>query len=365
MAFIHQGWQCLRIDSGLYEWERLVQLADGTRTPAAVADILNKEYANARKDKTSNAVRKKCKRMKLPLRKNAEHDYKTVAIHTPVYDVNDDTKLSKDAVILVINDLQCPYHDPQIVNLVHKFADEYLQPDEIYLLGDIFDFYPVSKYSKAPTRRSQWRLYDEIEESKGVVSPFKDVRGVSRVRLFGGNHEDRLRRYLMDRAPELIGFPELELHNLLGFERRNYIPYHTDELHVRNNLIFTHGSVVRAHSGYTAKAHVEKYGMSVIHGHSHRGGTYYRRRYRDTIVGQENFCMCDLSPGYTTFPNWEHGFSVVTLSKNNERFHIEPVPIVGGGFLFYGQHWSVDDLSSGDIRYPMPVEETTAEYNGD
>lgn len=362
MAFRHQGW--LEVTSGLYEWERLVQLADGTRTPMGVADILNQEYGGLRPPHTTNAVRKKCKRMDLPLRKNAEHAYIDVIIPQYSHDaIRDDIFLDREATILVINDLQCPYHDPKVVALVRKFADEYLQPDEIYLLGDVFDFYPVSRYSKSPERRSQWRLWDEIQESRKVIEPFLNVRGVKRVRLFGGNHEDRLRRYLVDRAPELIGIPYLEIHKLLDFELRDYIPYHTDELHIRNNLIFTHGSVIRKHSGHSAKAHVEKYGMSIIHGHSHRGGSYLLRRYRDTIIGQENFCLCDLNPGYTTFPNWAHGFSVVSLSGNNERFHIEPVPIAGGGFLFYGEHWSVDDVKDTDgVAERMPLEEATIVY---
>lgn len=343
MAYLHNGWETLNSE-GIPEYERLEELADGKKTPRAVSDILNREYKD-RPKRTPNSVRKKCRRMGLELRKNAEHEYTNVAVITEREAVHDDLVSDKDVTIAVINDLQTPYHDPLVLSLVYKVLNEVIQPDELYMLGDIYDFYPISSYSKSVERRSQWSLWDEIQESRQVVEQFRNVKGLKRVRLFGGNHEDRLRRYLIDRAPELIGIPELEIHRLLGFDKRDYLPYTSDEFHVRNNLLFHHGHVTRKHAGYSAKAHVEQYGMSIIHGHCHRGGRFETRKYREDLVGQENFCLCDLNPGYTRFPDWAHGFSVVYLNKNNKRFHIDPFPISGGGMMYYGDAYTIKDLT--------------------
>ena len=45
-------------------------------------------------------------------------------------------------------------------------------------------------------------------------------------------------------------------------------------------LMVTHGSIVSKHSGTSGKNHLEKYGTSILHGHTHRLGVYYKRDVR-------------------------------------------------------------------------------------
>ena len=97
----------------------------------------------------------------------------------------------------------------------------------------------------------------------------------------------------------------------------------------------THGDLVLKHSGQSAKAHFEKYGTSILHGHTHRLGIYYKRDVRGIHAAYENGCLCRLDPEYAIHPNWHHGFSMVQVEEGG-FFYVEQIPILNRKTLFYG-----------------------------
>ena len=106
-------------------------------------------------------------------------------------------------------------------------------------------------------------------------------------------------------------------------------------LDINGIFVAQHGDIIRKHSGYTAKAMYDKYGGCGIHGHSHRGGVYYKTK-RDGVYGwTENFCLCSLQPDYMRNPDWHQGFSLVHFTK--DRFWAEPIPIIKRRFMYGGK----------------------------
>jgi hypothetical protein len=98
-----------------------------------------------------------------------------------------------------------------------------------------------------------------------------------------------------------------------------------------SGLIVTHGTTVRAAGGASAKGEIEKWGASILHGHTHRCGSTARRipaigtRPEKQIFGFEGGCLCDLSASYGTHLNWQNGFNIVGL--DSETFSLEQVMI--------------------------------------
>lgn len=230
---------------------------------------------------------------------------------------------------LVMNDVQIPFQDKRAVELVLRFMGD-LRPDGVVLNGDIVDCYSISSYSKDPLTTAT--LNKEIAGAEWLMASLKHVKEKW---WLGGNHEDRLRRYIWDHAPKFDGlklasFPELFSLPEYGFQWRPY-----GQGMYLGKLLVTHGSTVRSHSGMSGKAHYDKYGTSVMIGHTHRLGIYYHRNVRGVHAAYENGCLCKLDPEYDQHPNWQQGISVVHVESNG-FFNVQQIPILNGRTLFYG-----------------------------
>ena len=101
------------------------------------------------------------------------------------------------------------------------------------------------------------------------------------------------------------------------------------------HLMFTHGEIASRWSGMSAKRHYEKYGCCVIHGHTHRLGTFYHTNISNTFAAFENGCLSTLTPDYITAPDWQNGFSV--LHHSNNYFHVDQIAIVRGQYCYGGK----------------------------
>lgn len=234
---------------------------------------------------------------------------------------------------VMIGDTHGYFVDQEVWKAVLDFIRDF-KPDQINCLGDMVDFYDVSRYTKNPNRRAY--LHSEIKFTKEVV--FGELRRAApkaRIVWKGGNHEDRLQRYLWSRAPELASLPALDMRNLFDLQSLK-IEYTTDSLKV-GDIELTHGHMARKHSGWTAKAMLDDYGTSVIHNHTHRLGAIYKTDRSGSYVAFENGCLCRLDPEFIPgVPNWQHGFSVGWVLPSG-RFHFEQIAILDGKFVYGGK----------------------------
>src|SRR5262249_22078727 len=128
-----------------------------------------------------------------------------------------------------------------------------------------------------------------------------------------------------------VQFPALFKLAEHGFEWREYGDF------VRlGQLIVTHGSIVAQHSAVSGKRHFEKYGTSVLIGHTHRLGIYSRPTLSGAHAAYENGCLCRLDPEYVQHPDWQQGFSVVSVDERGGWFNVVQVPILNRRLFFYG-----------------------------
>ena len=239
----------------------------------------------------------------------------------------------------ILNDIQIPFEDKRVLKLVTDFVIE-LQPDGVILNGDITDCYSISDFDKSPL--NQATLEKEIAGAGRLMGKLEKI---GKKLWLGGNHEDRLRRHVWknpklirdldpdsrERLVAALDFPEVFGLGEYGFEWRPY-----GATYSLGKLLVTHGSIVSRHSGQTARAHLDKYGTSVLIGHTHRGGTYYKRDMKGVHVAVENYCLCRLDPEYVQNPNWMQGFSVVHVDEKTGFFNITAIPILPGNRFYYG-----------------------------
>jgi len=237
---------------------------------------------------------------------------------------------------VVMNDLQMPFHDKQVVELVVSFVER-LKPYGVVLNGDVVDCYQLSDFTKDPMKGDDLRKGIDLSQKL-----MKRLGKVSKERWWlCGNHEDRLRRYVWKNAPALgvvegMNFPTLFKIEDCGFKWKG-----KDKIIRLGKLIVVHGDVARKHSAYTAKCNFETFGCSVLTGHSHRLGIYYCTNQRGIHASYENGCLCPISNAeFAPFANWQQGFSVVHVDDSG-TFHVQQIPILGRKSFYYGseRYW--------------------------
>ena len=235
---------------------------------------------------------------------------------------------------VVFNDLHVPDHDKRAVGLLKDVIYK-VKPNLITCLGDLVDCYTISRFDKDPNRKL--KLGHEIVMARNLLHEIAAVAPKKCRKIFhGGNHEDRLRKYVWGRCPDLACLPELSWPTLLhlstdGWE---YAPYETPFKIGR--LWHHHGDVIRQRSGYTARALIDKIGGSVICGHTHRLAHVHRTTWTTHTQGWENGCLCHLKAGYVTgVPDWQQGFSVIRYHKTG--FKVEQLHVYKGKCWLNGE----------------------------
>ncbi len=235
--------------------------------------------------------------------------------------------------VVIANDAQVPFHDKRALQLLMLFLRRE-RPDWLILNGDFMDFWEISTYDVTP--RSKTEFVKEIEIGKRILRSFRKILPHARITWIEGNHEFRLRKYLIQNAPELYGMRGLSVPDLFSLEELSieYVPCHklatrfTDNFIRVGKLHVGHWDRVSKHAGYAAKQLVEDKGVSVLQGHTHRFGAHARSTVDGRVLlGIENFCLCSRRQSYINYGNWQLGFSVVYVHPRSGKFHWFPILI--------------------------------------
>ena len=247
--------------------------------------------------------------------------------------------------VLVAGDFQIPFYDPRTVSLFLRFAKD-LQPDKIVLNGDVMDCWEISDFVRSPFVKTKFR--DEIKQTKTFLKDLRQKCPNSEITFIEGNHEFRVRKYLMYRAKELAELDELQIQTLLGLDelKIEYISNHLgankhSDVYTRvGDLFIGHWDSIRQWGGFTAKNLLDKRGVCILQNHTHRMGSHYRTWVGEKVMGAwENGCLCDLKPSYVANPDWQQGWSCVYHKVNSLRFQVIQIPVVDYEFWFGGKHY--------------------------
>ncbi len=248
-------------------------------------------------------------------------------------------------LVVVANDFQVPFHDERVLGLFKRFLKRE-KPVWLVLNGDFQDFWEISSFDLVP--RAGKAFWEEVRLGRGILRSFRRILPKARITWLEGNHEFRLRKYLLANAPELQGLPGLSMPDLFGLKdlRIEYVPCHPDATRFTDNFIRVgklhvgHWDRVARQGGYAAKGLVEDKGVSVLQGHTHRFGAHARTTVDGRVLlGIENFSMCRRDVGYVAHPNWQLGFSVVYLDQATGQFQWFPIAIGPSGFVWNGKEY--------------------------
>jgi len=240
---------------------------------------------------------------------------------------------------LFIGDLHIPFQDPLAVKVMLKFTD-WFKPHVIFIIGDLLDWYQLSKFDKNPTRIL--KIQDDIDETQHFLAELRTHCPKARIVYFEGNHEKRLTKYLWSH-PEIASLKVLSVEFLLNLSplKIEFVPQNQRFKH--HGFKVEHGDIARKHSGYTARGMMEDVGISGISGHSHRLGAHYKTNEGGDFVWLENGCLCDKNPEYIVgLPNWQSGFTIGYYKRGDNRFSVEQICVTKNKAAFAGKEFNSD-----------------------
>lgn len=241
--------------------------------------------------------------------------------------------------ILIISDLQIPYHDPRLVTNLIGFVKRY-KPDEVVSIGDEIDLPSVSRWQRGT-----------IGEYAGTIGRDRDmtVKILEQLRVNAvvrSNHTDRLFNYIANQAPGLMGIPELQLENFLRLPELG-ITYHKKPMPIAPNWIAVHGDHGRISqvAGQTALKQALQHGKSVVCGHTHRLGLTHATEASGGVIGRiltglevgnsMQFSKASYTHGSA---NWQQGFGLLYVDGKN----VTPVAVPvhkDGSFIVEGKRY--------------------------
>jgi len=233
--------------------------------------------------------------------------------------------------VLVLSDIHFPYHDLEALNAAIQYGKD-KDVDAILLNGDILDMYQLSRFNPEPGHST---TKDEIEMMKTFMQVLNNEFPGKEIVWKIGNHEERLSKFLRNKAVELYDWPEWKLDFLINSETYNYkfitdkrIVYvgdfpigHGHEWNINNTTIFP------------ARNLYLKAKESCAIGHVHKTSEYIGKTVNgDMHTVYTTGCLCQLYPEYARMNEWNHGFGHVVVGEQTRFINLR---IEGGQVYGY------------------------------
>lgn len=262
--------------------------------------------------------------------------------HNKVFNV---PKVGESLFGFFASDFHEPFSDPKLKKKFLNWLNRN-KPHEGIIGGDLGDYPSQSRHRYKPEWRAKAR--DCVNASYLTLLDIRTASEETDLVFLPGNHDERIRNSIIDNNEDLFdlapadkpGQPNArsvwDLRTLLHLEELaiTYIDpegnYEYASYEISKELAATHGWKVTGKSAKSAESHLETLGHSLIHGHTHRMGFYYKTIYTPNggsklLQGVEAGCMCifDKGLGYARGANWQQGFVTYTVTPSG-HVHIEP-----------------------------------------
>lgn len=321
---------------------------------------------------------------------------------------NDKTESPSLEAAVVLSNFRVPHHDEKAIKLVLMHIKD-MDPAKIIFNSDIIDYYHRSDIDRNPLRiftakeisslRSS--IEDRIREQEGKEQEKEDSlaeeeeRNPRKVKALTAG---QLERVVKKEVQEMAHRKELEqLYALFKMFRDahpnadfvwvygcqefyllkyfdKYYPHLIGEIDnfcrqnkiqkvfngTRNN-IYSYGQLTIGHwyrgglnspSAFVAHALLDDEGMSLIQGHTNRGGWVCRTVDGPRFISAyENFSLCKRPIG----KNWQLGYSVVYREKNKRRFQVFQIPIANYGFFWGTKEYRLDPTRIGSWETAVAI----------
>jgi predicted phosphodiesterase len=236
-------------------------------------------------------------------------------------------QLDKPGVWGVLSDVHVPHHDVKALDAAVNFLRK-RNPYGILINGDFLDFHELSNHDKDPGAP---RYVEELETGRSVLAWLRNRFPKARIIYRFGNHEERLDRYILQRAPALFDLPYADVRLQLQLDDLGIELVRDKRLIRLGKLNTLHGHEYRGGGGINPARwlHYRAHAATLC-GHFHRPSFHPWRTVDGTSSGCWSVgCLCHLTPDFSVNNEWNHGFAVVAVAPGGV-FEVENKLIIDG-----------------------------------
>jgi len=236
--------------------------------------------------------------------------------------------------VAVFNDVHGPWHDPYALDaIITAYADA--DVTDIYINGDLLDFYNVNSHVKNKHPDVETVMSDEMDWGRLFLTKLRDTFPKTKIYYLYGNHEWRLERDVIQNAKHYYNLLLLHKHLRLDELRIEWFQYN-QAVGIVSDLGVQHSPPSYSKNG--AMVSLEgKADVTMIYGCTHReqtvaktggSGRVYRCRFNgwlgSTDRTPEHFEVFRYAKGHS---NWQQAACLVDIY--NDSYFIHPLSFQG------------------------------------
>lgn len=269
---------------------------------------------------------------------------------------------------LILPDMQIPGHHEghvkAVVNYVKQTSDTLAG---ILCVGDEIDQPTLSNHPARTWGNLLPTFFQDCATTHDTLAEFADALNHKTKKpkpffMQRSNHGDRLHKFLMKVAPQLVDGGTLTIQRLIGYNTPSIVQqtagqtlpivYNDEPYMFAPGWVICHGDEGGSSqiAGSTAMGIARKFGVSVVSGHTHKMGqqhynTYLSGRQTGSLQAVEVGTLMDMNKFHAGYlkggaANWQTGFAEIRISRELSVFPTIH-PIVDGEFYGEGKVWKV------------------------
>ena len=220
--------------------------------------------------------------------------------------------------IVIVSDLQVPYHDAVAVKNVAQFIKKF-KPHQVVTIGDEMDMQELGRWSEG---KADWFAQTLDENRNMTVDILWDLQVSDMVR---SNHTDRLYNQISSKIPALGSLPELRFERFMKMDELG-IKFHKEPMAIAPNWVAVHGdhTPIKPQGGLSALEGARRRGKNVISGHTHRAG---RSSFTEASGGRVGRVLHGVEVGHLMDTrqaaytkgvfNWQQAFAIMYVEGKN------------------------------------------------
>lgn len=269
-------------------------------------------------------------------------------------------------LVAIVGDTQCPFHDEKLNDLFCQWLVDN-EPEEGVILGDTIDLPDISRYPFDPENTAT--VNECLGSGYNLLRSYVSASPSTQWQKLLGNHDIRLRDYLIKHAQALYGLQRaskgdveedsvLTIPFLMRLDELGigcidpHGPYQEGQVILSPHLAVRHGWYAVKGSGASALRTLQHLGYSVVVGHTHRQSLVYHTTYDidgqpSTLAAAEAGAMCQIDnrirngrrfPSYTVNPDWQNGWVTAEVWPDG-KFRLEHATYAGGSVYWRDQRY--------------------------
>ena len=233
---------------------------------------------------------------------------------------------------LVLSDIHLPYHTIAALSAAINEGKR-RNCDGILLNGDLLDCHLLSDFEKDPGARS---FREERQTAIAFLAYLRQEFPKARIVFKEGNHDERVGKYMMRKAPEIFDQEIHGLQSLLHLDEFDVEHVHEKQIVYLGKLACLHGHELP--NGISAPVNPARGAylrakVCALVSHHHRTSEHTETTLDGSVITTwSTGCLSDLHPAYAPFNSWNHGAAIVEV-ESDCTFHVHNFRIANGKLL--------------------------------